>query len=211
MSSKISQLTEKETLVNDDLFPIVDSEADPIETKYVRKSNFTGSFTVATAEEINTGEDNEKGVTPQGLADSLYPRVYRQAEEPTLADGDVWVNTGEEELVDTPAGEGGQTEEYDNGNSGTTVTIDWNNGRHQKLTLTDDCAITFTDPQFVGGYSLRIIVGGDGEHDITSIPALFPSGEPTWTQGATGDEMIITLYNTGTNYVATDTGYYNPS
>ena len=59
-----------------------------------------GSLTVATPEEINTGEDNEKGVTPQGLRDSLYPRVYRQDEEPTLADGDVWVNTGEEDLVE---------------------------------------------------------------------------------------------------------------
>ena len=62
-----------------------------------------GSFTVATPEEINTGEDNEKGITPQGLADSLYPRVYRQDEEPTLADGDVWVNTGEEEIEEEVA------------------------------------------------------------------------------------------------------------
>ena len=167
-----------------------------------------GSFTVATPEEINTGEDNEKGVTPQGLADSLYPRVYRQDEEPTLADGDVWVNTGEEE-VDTPAGEGGQTEEFDNGNSGTAVTIDWNNGRHQKLTLTGDCAITFTDPQFVGRYDVRIIQGGAGEFDITSIPGIFPDGQPTWTQGLVGDEILLMVTYRGDGfYVITDTGYY---
>ena len=183
------------------------ASATDFDTAWVNQSGGPGgSFTVATPEEINTGEDNEKGVTPQGLRDSLYPRVYRQDEEPTLADGDVWVNTGEEELVDT---EGGQTEEFDNGNSGSAVTIDWNNGRHQKLTLTDDCAITFTDPQFVGGYSLRIVQGGAGNHDITAIPGIFPASEPTWNQGETDDQNLLSIYHDGTNYIITDTGYYS--
>ena len=207
---KISELQEKTSLNDNDLVVIVDSQSDPTETKHIKASlvKTPGSFTVATPEEINTGTDNEKGVTPQGLRDSLYPRVYRQDEEPTLADGDVWVNTGEEELVDT---EGGQTEEFDNGNSGSAVTIDWNNGRHQKLTLTDDCAITFTDPEFVGRYDVRIIQGGAGEFDITSIPGIFPDGQPTWTQGETGDEILLTVRFDGTRYLAFDSGYYDPS
>ena len=186
------------------------ASATDFDTTWVNQSGGEGgSFTVATPEEINTGEDNEKGVTPQGLADSFYPRVYRQDEEPTLADGDVWVNTGEEE-IDTPAGEGGQTEEFDNGNSGTAVTIDWNNGRHQKLTLTDDCAITFTDPQFVGRYDVRIIQGNGGEHNITSIPGIFLTTPPIWTQGEEGDEIVVTFRFDGTKYIVVDTGYYTP-
>ena len=184
-------------------------KTDPLNPVISSTATEGGSFTVASAEEINTGEDNEKGVTPQGLRDSLYPRVYRQAEEPTLADGDVWVNTGEEE-VDTPAGEGGQTEEFDNGNSGTAVTIDWNNGVHQKLTLTDDCAITFTDPEFLGRYDLRIVQDNTGEHDLT-IPnnVVFEGNEPTWTDMLDGEQRILTFSYRGDFYVCSVSAIFN--
>ena len=36
--------------------------------------------------------------------------------------------------------------EYDNGKSGTSKTIDWNNGNKQRITLTGNCTLTFTAP-----------------------------------------------------------------
>jgi hypothetical protein len=71
------------------------------------------------------------------------------------ADGDVLV-------FDTNAGDAGAwtnaptvpvklpgqyySQEFDSGDSGATQTINWNDGNTQRLTLTDDCAITLDNP-----------------------------------------------------------------
>jgi len=66
--------------------------------------------------------------------------------------------------------------EYDNGNSGSTKTIDWNNGNYQKVTMTDDCTFTFTAPTGkVGTMRLKLIQDGTGEHAAT-LPATVRSG-----------------------------------
>ena len=58
-----------------------------------------GSFTVASAAEINTGTDNAKGVTPLGLNDSLYRRIYITATEPASPEtNDLWMD----ESIDVP-------------------------------------------------------------------------------------------------------------
>ena len=59
--------------------------------------------------------------------------------------------------------------EYDAGNSGTTKTIDFNNGQKQKLTFTGNCTITFAFPAGVGNYVLRGI--GDGTTRTVTWPA----------------------------------------
>lgn len=59
--------------------------------------------------------------------------------------------------------------EYDAGNSGTTKTIDFNNGQKQKLTFTGNCTITFAFPTGVGNYVLRGI--GDGTTRTVTWPA----------------------------------------
>lgn len=59
--------------------------------------------------------------------------------------------------------------EYDAGNSGTTKTINFNNGQKQKLTFTGNCTITFTFPTGVGNYVLRGI--GDGTTRTVTWPA----------------------------------------
>lgn len=59
--------------------------------------------------------------------------------------------------------------EYNAGNSGTTKTIDFNNGQKQKLTFTGNCTITFAFPTGVGNYVLRGI--GDGTTRTVTWPA----------------------------------------
>lgn len=53
-----------------------------------------GSFTVASAEEIDTGTNNEKGVTPLGLAGSTYKRIHVGETEPT-GEEEIWIKTDE--------------------------------------------------------------------------------------------------------------------
>ena len=86
--------------------------------------------------------------------------------------------------------------EYDAGNSGTTKTIDFNNGQKQKLAFTDNCTITFVFPSGVGNYVLRGI--GDG----TTRTVTWPAGSKFFGGTAplaplTGGTAIYTVYYDG--------------
>ncbi len=94
--------------------------------------------------------------------------------------------------------------EYDNGNSGTSKTIDWNNGNKQKITLTGNCTLTFTAPAGgVGNYQLLVIEDGTGSRTLTWPGTVKWAGgvAPTLTLTAAGVD-IISLYYNGTNYYA---------
>ena len=131
---------------------------------------------------------------------------YSDTEPAGLADGDIWVDTSVE-IVDTPIE--GQTEEYDNSNSGTSKTIDWGDGRHQKITLNDDVTLTFTDPEFVGWYNLRIIQDGTGGHDIT-LPSgvITPTALPDFATMNADQEILLGVRFDGTNYLISATEIY---
>lgn len=66
---------------------------------------------------------------------------------------------------------------YDNGNSGTTKTISFANGRKQKLTLTGAVTITWADA-IEGSYiSLDLDVNGTGGYAVPTLPSgKWPSG-----------------------------------
>jgi hypothetical protein len=92
--------------------------------------------------------------------------------------------------------------EYDNGNSGTSKTIDWNNGQKQKLTLTDDVTLTFTD--FTSGVAncvLRLVQDATGSRTVTfPIGVLWEGGTaPTLTTDANAVD-IVSFYFDGSNY-----------
>lgn len=89
--------------------------------------------------------------------------------------------------------------EYDNGNSGTTKTIDWKLGNHQKVTMTDNCIFTFTAPTKPCMLSLRIIQGSTGSRTITLPTIKWSGGIPTWTTTANAID-ILSLYYDSVNY-----------
>ena len=94
--------------------------------------------------------------------------------------------------------------EYDNGNSGTSKTIDWNNGNKQKITLTGNCTLTFTAPAGgVGNYQLLVIQDGTGSRTLTWPGTVKWAGgvASTLTLTAAGVDIISFYYN-GTNYYA---------
>lgn len=94
--------------------------------------------------------------------------------------------------------------EFNAGNSGSSKTIDWNNGASQKLTLTANCALTLTGPLVLGSgydtqkggakYTLKLIMGSGGPYAITFTQAQVTTGfsGPVLLSGlATGQWAII--------------------
>jgi hypothetical protein len=88
---------------------------------------------------------------------------------------------------------------YDNGNSGTTKTIDLSAGQHQKITLTGNCTVTWSNPT-VGVHTLKVIQDATGSRTLT-----LPSGK--WVGGSaytpTSDasaEDLISIYYDGSAY-----------
>ena len=70
---------------------------------------------------------------------------------------------------------------YNNGNSGTgTVTVNWNNGQDQVLTLTGSCTIAFTAPLGVGTFRLKTVMGGSGSYTITWPTEGQSAGNVAW-------------------------------
>lgn len=56
---------------------------------------------------------------------------------------------------------------YDNGNSGTSKTINWTNGASQKITLTGDCILSFSNATAGGFLTLFIDVNATGGYTLT--------------------------------------------
>jgi hypothetical protein len=95
---------------------------------------------------------------------------------------------------------------YDAGNSGTALTLDFNNGNCQLVTLTGNITFTFSNPQPGARYLLELKQDGTGSRTVTWPAAVKWSGgvAPTLTTTA-GQTDIICLYYNGTNYAATST------
>lgn len=91
--------------------------------------------------------------------------------------------------------------EYDNGNSGTSKTIDWSaNGHKQKITMTGDCAFTFTAPAGPCNLLLKKIQDGTGGRVPTWPAAVkWPGGTKPVHSGASKTD-IVTFYYDGTDY-----------
>lgn len=123
----------------------------------------------ATGIEINTGTEDAKIVTPKAIADSsLATETYadtKRPKAPTI---------------------------YDNGNSGTSKDIDWSNGDSQKLTLTGNVTLTFSNVSAGNYLTLWLIQDSTGSRTVT-----FPSGTkysdgtaPTLTTTASAKDII---------------------
>jgi hypothetical protein len=92
--------------------------------------------------------------------------------------------------------------EYDNGDSGTSKIIDWNNGNFQKVTMDDSCTFTFVNPSNFtpSRVQLKIIQDGSGSHTVT-LPAYMAPGGTAYTATATAGAVdIVTFYFDGSAY-----------
>ena len=92
--------------------------------------------------------------------------------------------------------------EYNNGTASSALTIDWNNGNKQYITLaTATCTLTFTAPSGPCNVIFRIVQDTVGSRTIVwPATAKWPSGTaPTLTTTASAVDIVSFYYN-GTNY-----------
>ena len=96
---------------------------------------------------------------------------------------------------------------HGNGASGSAETINWTNGAIQKVSMTDDCTFTFTNP--IVGVCRLFVNNNDplGPYTATWPGAVIwlDSTSPTFTKNRTG---LIEFYYDGTNYYGQWNEYY---
>lgn len=87
------------------------------------------------------------------------------------------------------------------GNSGTALTIDWRLGNKHKVTLTDNCTFTFTDPSKPGNFVLMLVQDATGGRTVTWPANCKWAGgtAPTLSTAANAIDIVSFFYD-GTNY-----------
>lgn len=99
--------------------------------------------------------------------------------------------------------------EYDNGNSGTTKTIDWSNGVRQKVTLTGNCTFTVTGaPLNTSVLQLKLVQDTTGSRTIAVTGAKWANAVVPVPTSSTGAVDIVTFYYDGTSYYGNMTKNY---
>lgn len=83
------------------------------------------------------------------------------------------------------------SKEYNNGESGTTFTINWQNGNVQFITLTGNCTFTFTNPKAGSRYVLIMKQDGTGSRTVTWPSTVEFSGDTAPTLTTTGGKSDI--------------------
>jgi hypothetical protein len=87
------------------------------------------------------------------------------------------------------------------GNSGASLTIDWNNGNMQTVTMTATCGFTFSNPIAGGMYMLVLTQGGSGSYTVTWPGGIkWPGGTPPTLSTAVAAIDVITFGYDGTSY-----------
>lgn len=87
--------------------------------------------------------------------------------------------------------------EFAAGNSGTALTIDWNNGNNQLVTLTGSCTFTFSNPKAGAVYTLELTQDGTGSRTATWPGTVtWPGGTaPTLTTTINKSDLVTFKYN----------------
>lgn len=99
--------------------------------------------------------------------------------------------------------------EYDCGNSGTGLTIDFANGSNQKVTLNNNTTLTITTPAAAGHYQLKVIQDATGSRAVTWAGSAYSASRwggsaaaPSLNTSANG-VTIINFFFDGTNLYQT--------
>lgn len=89
---------------------------------------------------------------------------------------------------------------YDNGDSGASKTINWDNGNVQRLRLTANCTLTLSNPKSGGRYLLELVQDSTGGRTVTWPSTVkWPGGTAPTLSGANKVDIIALSWN-GTVY-----------
>ncbi len=85
--------------------------------------------------------------------------------------------------------------------SGTALTLDWSSYVFRAVTLTDNCAFTFTAPPGGCLLVLRLTQDAIGSRTVSWLgPVLFASGTPPVLTATGGAVDLIGFYSDGTSF-----------
>src|SRR5271157_3948694 len=90
--------------------------------------------------------------------------------------------------------------ENDDGNSGTTKTVDWSVASAQKVTLTGNVTYTFSNPVTGGVYVLKQIQGSGPFTATWPASVKWPGGTAPTLTLTSGNLDILTFYYDGTDF-----------
>lgn len=102
--------------------------------------------------------------------------------------------------------------EYDNGNSGTALTVNFaSRSNKQKVTLTGNCTFTFTAPNGPCNVLLRVLQDATGSRTVTwPATVKWPAGTaPTLTTTASLMDLVAFYYD-GTNFYGSASLNFTP-
>jgi len=93
-------------------------------------------------------------------------------------------------------------EEYDNGNSGSSITIDFSESPFQVVTLTANTTITLSaSGSTVQQLSLRVVQDGTGGRTVTWSSPLWPGGvSPDLSSAADAEDIFVFTYRNSAVY-----------
>lgn len=91
--------------------------------------------------------------------------------------------------------------EFNAGNSGSSLTINYANGAAQLVTMTGSSTFTFSNGITGGAYVLRLVQGGSGSYTVTwPASVVWPGGSPPTLSTTVGEVDLINFYYDGTAY-----------
>jgi hypothetical protein len=143
-----------------------------------------------------TGDQGPQGdVGPQGSAGS---GSLSAADEARIAALEAKVVPSASSSVTMPLSYQGSgvASEYNAGNSGSAITIDWSNGVSQAVTVNDNTTISFANPTSGKVYYLRLKSDGLANRNLTFVGAVF--GVSSIANRRT---ILFSLYWDGSAYV----------
>ncbi len=182
----------------------------------VRATNFSGAGTSLTgtaasltAGNVTTNANLTGPITSSGNATSITAQTGTGTTFAMQASPSFTGNVGIGTTVPGSALQVSNTisfaSEYSNGNSGTALTVNWNNGNRQKVTMSGNCTFTFTAPTSgVANVLLELDQNGTGGYTATWPSTVFwPGGSaPTLSTAANAIDIITCFYNR-TDYYCT--------
>lgn len=142
-----------------------------------------------TGDVTGTGIETVATTVTTGTSGSSIPRLNGANTWTGVQTFNAGIVLGTQEIV--------ATTEFDNGNSGSTATINFNNGNQQKITLTANCTFSFTAPTTgVTSIRLRIIQGAGGPWTITWPTMTWAGGVKPPTATAAAKDIAAIEYST---------------
>lgn len=161
---------------------------------------FTGGWTAAAACTVSAGGIAVTGnSTLTGTLSGLTGLTVASGGATITAGGVTITAGGLTVTAGNVAINGGQASatRYNAGDSGASLTLDWNNGNVQRTGLTANCGLTFSNPVVGASYFVELLQGAGGSKTVTWPGTVKWEGDtaPTLTTTAGRKDAFVFTWN----------------